>query len=307
VVVHQTGASAASDPAAVDSGTILAARLAEALVKDSKRNVPIIVDLMLDSNAAFITENLSKMKERDPLEKEQALEEEDLIRLEEANDWPLVMQQRFVVGQMFSSVLVTCLLANMLYNRGLAAIFREMMRSAYTIVPMPAGSRCNTFGELAKFMVRKRNLLAMGLVRRVDVQIWDDEELEDEIAKQAEFVKSIGAQVKPGADPSQPNAAAAMGPPVSVDNPFAALAAAAVGRAEALDPTHLAEFRERFTKLNDGKFVPAKKWRPEDGCKDRYVYTMPAGDNFIDGTDGILCLMPCLGTADGISRTTGAV
>jgi len=227
------------------------------------------------------------------------------LKLQEENSMPFIMQTRFISGQMFSSSLSICLAANMLYNRGLASIFRQMIRAPYIVVPMPVGSKCQTFGDLVKYFVRKRNMLPMALLRRNDVTTWEDEDLEDEIQKQAELARQ--QSITPGAEGGDGAGAGGAGgegeepktlmlPPVSLENPFAALAQSALLNEDMIvDPAKLAEFREKYSKRMDGTFVPAKKWSPEDPHSLRYIYTAPSGDRFLDGGDGILVLLPTPG------------
>jgi hypothetical protein len=291
VVIHQICAADASDPSAVDAETIFACHLADSMVKAAGSSAPVICDLMLEKNAPFISQSL-QLRDKD---KDRMDDDEDNLKLNEENSMPFIMQMRFVRGQMFTSTLSISLAANMLYNRGLASIFREMMRAPYVILPMPVGARCNTFGELVKFFVRKRNRLPMALVRRNDVIIWDEEELEDEIQRQNDLAASKSAKPIVGDDgkPAEGGSAALPDVPITfTDNPFAALAQSALVNEAFVQPAKLADFREKYSKRLDGQFVPVVKWSPEEPHSQRHMYTMPEGDCILDGTDGILCIMP---------------
>jgi len=293
VVIHQVCAADASDPSAVDAETIFACHLADSMVKDAGGKAPVICDLMLEKNAPFISQSMQvRESEKD---KDKIDDEEEYLKLNEENVMPFIMQMRFVLGQMFTSTLSISLAANMLYNRGLASIFREMMRSPYVILPMPVGARCNTFGELVKFFVRKKNRLPMALVRRNDVLTWDEEELEDEIQRQSELAASKATKPVESADgkTAEPAPAALPDVPINfIENPFAALAQSALVSEAFVSPAKLADFRERYSKRLDGEFVPAVKWSPEEPHSQRHIYTMPEGSCLLDGTDGILCVMP---------------
>jgi len=294
VVIHQVCAADASDPSAVDAETIFACHLADSMVKAAGSSAPVICDLMLERNAPFISQSM-QLRDKD---KDKTDDDEENLKLNEENSLPFIMQKRFVHGKMFTSTLSISLAANMLYNRGLASIFRSMMRAPYVILPMPDGARCNTFGELAKFLVRKKNRLPMALVRRNDVVTWDEEELEDEIQRQSDLAATKSAKPAVADDhgkPSEAAIAALPDAPISfADNPFAALAQSALVSEAFVQPARLADFRERYSKRMDGVFVPAVKWSPGESPMhiQRHMYTMPEGDCLLDGTDGLLCIMP---------------
>merc|ERR1719181_992829 len=85
-------------------------------------------------------------------------------------------------GQLFaSSQAITSLTANMLYNPALGALVREMLENRFVVVPMPVfddielPSRNAKYKDLYQYMMRRRNLVTVALLRRFDVIVDEDE------------------------------------------------------------------------------------------------------------------------------------
>merc|ERR1719262_754704 len=67
---------------------------------------------------------------------------------------------------------------------------KEIADSKCTIIPVPSDFKGHSFGQLFEFLMRKRDLMAVALLRRQDAQVEatrfsDDQEEEEEVDKSA--------------------------------------------------------------------------------------------------------------------------
>lgn len=172
VLIYQRGAVTSADPTLVDAAAIFATVLTESLLLKEGKDPLCIVDLNLHDNAyfvahedgaqaEFVAEELTAKKAQEILEQE---------RTEYVNT------RRFMSGQLFASgQAITSLTANMLYNPALGVLVQEMLSCRFVVLPMPMEFKGTNFEQLYQHMIRKRNLIAVALLRRFDVGT--DEEL----------------------------------------------------------------------------------------------------------------------------------
>eukprot|EP00913_Durusdinium_trenchii_P026037 g24428.t1 len=80
----------------------------------------------------------------------------------------IILQHRFASSVLFSSNLVTCLMANVMFQPSLAAVISEMSKAAFVVVEVPEVWKGLTFGQLFIYMMRKRNLMPMALLRKTN-------------------------------------------------------------------------------------------------------------------------------------------
>lgn len=179
VVIYQRDVTKCTDAALVDSKAIFAQRLVEALLHDAgRKNVPVIMHIHLEVNTELMTETSEPKKAQGLLEmlesKRGEDEEEDTggpTRTVEAEEMQqIILQHRFASGMLMSSNLLTCLMANAMFQPSLAAVIDEMSRAAFTVVEVPPNWRGLTFGQLFSFMMRKRNMMPMALLRKTNAQ-----------------------------------------------------------------------------------------------------------------------------------------
>merc|ERR1712093_598016 len=97
----------------------------------------------------------------------QGMDEVELAKAKEMSEMqgePYLKQHRFVSGQLFASgAAIASLVANMLYNPSLGSMVRSLLTSRLVIIPVPDEWKGQTFEELWEFMLKKRNLVVMGL------------------------------------------------------------------------------------------------------------------------------------------------
>jgi len=161
VVIHQRSVAIANEPSTIDAAAVFACRLVESLLVKAGKHIPVICDIMLERNAYLMNHSVEKPKDEDDEFKEKKLEED-------MKNSPFYMQSRYLSGRLFVSSIVTSLSANMLYNPSLSSVFTELIGASYVVLPVPEVCIGQTFGDLFEFMMRKRNLLPMALVRRLD-------------------------------------------------------------------------------------------------------------------------------------------
>lgn len=220
VVIYQRTASITQDPSTVDSEVVFACRLVESLISAAERDVPVFCDLILERNAFFVphlqrrkrgnkflpvrtTEASSAAADADDEDEDQARPKQEQVVTKE-DDLPFYMQERFANGQLFVSSVITSMAANMMYNPATASIFQEMLKSGYAIVPVPDSWTGKEFESLFSFMLRKRNLLPVALLRRLN---FDAEQLEidddEEEGRQEEGEKKPPERWSPADGPSE--------------------------------------------------------------------------------------------------------
>lgn len=189
VVVHQRGPVTAKDATLVDAEAIFACRLVESIVQGVGREIPVVLNLMMDTNAAFV----KLRSEAEPKKDQVAIEDLDWDMKEsamlEANAeeeaTEFFMRPRYLSGQLFVSSITTSLAANMLYNQTLGLVVHEMMRTSFVVVPVPEdaeGTPCRKFCQVFEHLLKHRNLLALALIRSLGAEP-DDEDAEEERIK----------------------------------------------------------------------------------------------------------------------------
>merc|ERR1711904_581971 len=103
-------------------------------------------------------------------------------------------------------------------------------------------------------------MLPIALVRRTDISIWDEEELEDEITRQADLIKPEDRKKQDSAaEEADPSGAAQMG--AAFSNPFCQLAATALANDGMVDLHKILEFREKWSRRTDGEFYAVERWK----------------------------------------------
>jgi len=182
VVVNNRGPMVTLDPTLVDAQAIFATVLCESLLAAAGKEILVLVDLAIDSNCTYvpIASHKPKVEDKKPLGDEEEVQEPPAKAVEEGDALPYLMQPRFVTGQLFASgSVVTSLVANMLYNPSLGSLILEMLRVRFVVVPVPLGFRGRNFQQLFEYMLRRKNLVAMALVRRVDETLEEENDDED--------------------------------------------------------------------------------------------------------------------------------
>lgn len=202
VVVHQLKPSVTDDPSTVDSEAVLACRLVESLITAAGKDIPVICDIMLERNAFFIPHVLHSRRDRwririaKDTDKEKADEDElprDRKLHTEDSTLPFYMQTRFAVGQLFVSSVITATAANMMYNPALSSIFQELLSAGYMVLPLDEEWTTGTYADLFRHFMKRRNVLPVGLLRKMS-HVPEDEEAEDE----DEGVDALGGNKTPG-------------------------------------------------------------------------------------------------------------
>jgi hypothetical protein len=82
-------------------------------------------------------------------------------------------QARFASGQLFVSSLVTSLVVNTLFNPSLALLVQEMVSAQVVLAAAPAEYKGKSYLQVFKWLMLKRNLIAMGLYRRSESFAYD--------------------------------------------------------------------------------------------------------------------------------------
>ncbi|CAJ1357997.1 unnamed protein product [Effrenium voratum] len=178
IVIYQRDVQKCSDAPLVDSKAVFAQRLVEALVAEAgKVSTPVIMHIHLEDNTELMTETAEPKKAKGLLEMLESKTREDddddggQSKYVEADEMQqIVLQHRFASGVLFSSNLVTCLMANVMYQPSLAAVLNEMGKAAFVVTEVPDVWRGLTFGQLYSYMMRKRNLMPMALLRKTTAQ-----------------------------------------------------------------------------------------------------------------------------------------
>lgn len=187
IAIYQRGVVRTADPTLVDAGAIFATALSESLLDKEGKEIVVLVDLQLDENSSFVAH------EKRP-EPRGHLDEMDMKQSIQHLNTPLAphfsISMRYASGQLFaSSVAINCLLANMLYNPALGAMVGEMLASRFVVICVPTvfkpgfGDCVSTFEDMFKYIMREKNLVAVGLLRKRDIETMEDEE-EMEVKKE---------------------------------------------------------------------------------------------------------------------------
>eukprot|EP00931_Biecheleriopsis_adriatica_P042254 TRINITY_DN2408_c0_g2_i1.p1 TRINITY_DN2408_c0_g2~~TRINITY_DN2408_c0_g2_i1.p1 ORF type:complete len:1215 (-),score=220.51 TRINITY_DN2408_c0_g2_i1:192-3836(-) len=181
IIIHQRDVAKGADASLVDSKGVFALRLVEALLLDARKlfSIPVLIHIHLEENTVLMTATSEPPKAKGLLEileeqkAEQAGENDDEPSnkmIEETEQVKLQLQQRFSCGVLSCTSMMVTLAANSLYAPSLPAIMSEMARSSFVVVPVPNAWNGLTFGELYDFLLRKRNLLPLALLRKTTSQ-----------------------------------------------------------------------------------------------------------------------------------------
>ncbi|CAK9050744.1 unnamed protein product [Durusdinium trenchii] len=179
IVIYQKDVSRCTDAPLIDSQAVFAQRLMESLLRDSGAvRTPVILHLHMEDNTELLTESAEAKKSKgllEMLESKVTREDDDdeggqpkRVEVEEMQQ--IILQHRFASSVLFSSNLVTCLMANVMFQPSLAAVISEMSKAAFVVVEVPEVWKGLTFGQLFIYMMRKRNLMPMALLRKTNAQ-----------------------------------------------------------------------------------------------------------------------------------------
>ncbi|CAK9094242.1 Calcium-activated potassium channel slowpoke (dSlo) (BK channel) (Maxi K channel) (MaxiK) [Durusdinium trenchii] len=178
IVIYQKDVSRCTDAPLIDSQAVFAQRLMESLLRDSGAvRTPVILHLHMEDNTELLTESAEAKKSKGLLEMLESKTREDdddeggqpkRVEVEEMQQ--IILQHRFASSVLFSSNLVTCLMANVMFQPSLAAVISEMSKAAFVVVEVPEVWKGLTFGQLFIYMMRKRNLMPMALLRKTNAQ-----------------------------------------------------------------------------------------------------------------------------------------
>jgi len=177
VIIYQRGPVTSSDPTLVDAQAIFGTALTESLLQKAGKEILTIVDLNLDDNAYFVDTEKPEELPFHPDELSMTLAREMI----EKERTPYVDMKRYVSGQMFASgQALTSLVANMLYNPAIGSLVLEMLQCRFVVVPVPPELGNKTYQDLYEHMLRRRNLVAVALLRNftdsTDDEPGDEEE-----------------------------------------------------------------------------------------------------------------------------------
>jgi len=194
IVIHQDARVAGSDLSTVDAEAIFACKVVDSVLTEVSRDIPVIVDINIQESAVHLPTNPherknqiqlmeAEMKEMNELKE---LDEDDKIKQakQEIPKVPFHMENRFLLGQLFSSTLLVSMVANMMYNPTLGSIVREMVHSSVAALPIPDDFKGHSYRQLFEFLMKRKNLLLIALLRRqdeaVDTVVFEDDVEEDE-------------------------------------------------------------------------------------------------------------------------------
>jgi hypothetical protein len=197
VVIYQRGPVQTNDPTMVDAQAIFGALLAEAILEKMGKETLVLVDLNLDKNHAYCKIGADKKDVHYTADELSTKQAKSIVQSEEES---YLLSRRFVSGQLFaSSAAITSLVGNMLYNPALGSLVIEMLRSRFIALPIPESGywKGNTYGSLYEFMIRKRNLIVIALLRRIDhADMQEDEEDEHAVEQQSQVTRNAKSSKK---------------------------------------------------------------------------------------------------------------
>lgn len=191
VVVHQLSVCVTDDPSTVDSQAVFACRLVESLLSAAGKDIPVVCDMVLPENTFFvphierkIVNGWAHVVDRDAVDQdkddkdEESAKERRMQGIQESDGF--YTQTRFATGQLFVSSIVTRAAANMMYSPYLASIFRELVRAGYLVLPLDDDFVGSTYGDVFITFLKRRNVLPIGLLRKIEYDESDGEDEEEE-------------------------------------------------------------------------------------------------------------------------------
>jgi hypothetical protein len=189
VVIHHDGKADGKDEGTVDAETIFATRVVDAILSEENKDILVICDVALESSSCHVPMSKHERVRASAfmvLEDLDDDEREKRSTLEDTVQTPFHMELRFITGQLFSSNLMVSMVANLLYNPMLGCLMKEIADSKCTIIPVPNDFKGHSFSQLFEFLMRKRDLMAVALLRRQDEHVeatrfHDDGEEEEEV------------------------------------------------------------------------------------------------------------------------------
>lgn len=179
IVIYQKDIPNGSDAPLVDSQAIFAQRLLESLLREAgATRTPVIMHMHMEDNTELLPDSAEARKTKGLLEMLESKTREDdedegpsqPKKVEVEDRQQIILQHRFASSVLFSSNFVTCLMANVMFQPCLAAVLTEMSKAAFVVVEVPEVWKGLTFGQLFSYMMRKRNLMPMALLRKTTSQ-----------------------------------------------------------------------------------------------------------------------------------------
>jgi hypothetical protein len=195
VVIHHDSKAGGKDESTVDAEIIFATRVVDAILSEENKDILVISDLGLESSSCHV-----------PLSKHERFRQAAFMVLEDLDDeerekrsqledtsvrTPFHMELRFITGQLFSSNLMVSMVANLLYNPMLGILMKEIADCKSQIIPVPGDFKGHTYGQLFEYLLRKRDLMAVALIRRQDEHVEatrfsDENDEEEEVERMKE-------------------------------------------------------------------------------------------------------------------------
>lgn len=210
VIVYQRGPVTSHDPTLVDAQAIFGTVLAQSILQKARKEILCIVDLNLDDNAHFVA--LEEKEAAGAPKDEMSMAKVREILEQEGEDY--VQTKRYVTGQLFTSQqALTSLAANMLYNSAIGSLVCQMLACRFVIIPVPMipetvkpdGSgkiMHETFGELYEYLLRRRNLCPVALLRNFAPEGEEDDDPAEGEIRMASWVKRVIQQYYRGESPN---------------------------------------------------------------------------------------------------------
>merc|ERR1712232_82919 len=168
----------------VDARCLVLAALIENNLPASA-HTPLIVDLSFDGSCAYlprstvpvpapptgpsacpprsVTSLLSLFRIRDDsqiTDFNMSVAEEDYEGLETME---YIYHYRFMKGQVFVASSMTAFVANTVYNPSLVRLVQSLLQAPMLILPLPAVWERKSYADLASWLLKNRNLIALGL------------------------------------------------------------------------------------------------------------------------------------------------
>eukprot|EP00929_Paragymnodinium_shiwhaense_P022758 TRINITY_DN14444_c3_g1_i1.p1 TRINITY_DN14444_c3_g1~~TRINITY_DN14444_c3_g1_i1.p1 ORF type:complete len:1126 (+),score=244.01 TRINITY_DN14444_c3_g1_i1:182-3559(+) len=170
----------------VDARVLVLAALIDSNIPSSA-HTPVITDLSFDGSCGFLPRStvpvpapptgpaacpprsVTSLLRLFRLEDDTQVSEFNDVHAEEDYEaletMEYVYHYRFMKGQVFVSSSMTSFVANTFYNPSLVQLVQYLMQAPLLILPLPAAWERKSYADLSMWLLKNRNLLALGLYR----------------------------------------------------------------------------------------------------------------------------------------------
>lgn len=171
LIIHQRNYAAAFSATRADAAAVIAMRLAYSVASAAGRELQVLCEVLREGSAMFLPP-VGQQAEDKAVDDD---EDDGKKKTIDLHTLPFVGEHRFASGQLLTNSLTMRLAANMRMKPVLWLVLQNLVASNCVTEPVPERSHGTKFSRLFVRMQKKRNMIPIALLRRMDSYMEIDE------------------------------------------------------------------------------------------------------------------------------------